>query len=62
MVWHDAEGTVCTRIECVLKFNAARLKKVQSLLKVGLDKQKMNALSCYHEAAVIVEALVKELP
>jgi hypothetical protein len=34
---------------------------VKKLLRVGLEKQKLRGLSCYHESAVIIEYLRKEL-
>jgi hypothetical protein len=59
--WYDEEQTVCSSETCVARFRAALAETVRRLLRVGLDAQKLNALSCYGESLCIVETLLAEL-
>lgn len=59
--WYDIQHTVCDSPICVARFRLALAVAMKKLLKIGLDKQQLSALSCYHEAAVIVEDLRQQL-
>lgn len=59
--WYDDCATVCSSAVCVARFRLALAGAMKKLLHIGLQKQKTRALSCYHEAAVIIENLRAEL-
>lgn len=59
--WYDDCATVCDSLPCVARYRLALVTAQKKLLKIGLDKQRLRALSCYSEAAVIAGILADEL-